>query len=70
LALLTAGFDGHVDEQTAAFAEIGAGIQISPDASRILERLGLAPELRRVGVQSVAIHQRRWDDGRTLLRTP
>jgi salicylate hydroxylase len=70
LSLLRAGFDVHVYERAAAISEVGAGIQVSPNASRILHRLGLADELARMGVRPLAFHQRRWDDGRTLLRSP
>ena len=70
LALLQAGFDVHVYEQSSALREVGAGIQVSPNAARILHRYGLSDELARVGVRPIAWHQRRWDDGRTLLRTP
>ena len=45
LHLLKAGLDVHVYEQAAAIGEIGAGIQISPNASRLLIRLGLKPAL-------------------------
>ena len=70
LSLLRVGFDVHVYEQARALTELGAGIQVSPNASRVLYRLGLAGELARAGVRSEAIHQRRWEDGRTLLRSP
>src|SRR6478736_698962 len=70
LSLLQAGFDVHVYEQASTLSEVGAGIQVSPNASRVLHRLGLADELARMGVRPLAWHQRRWDDGRTLLRTP
>jgi salicylate hydroxylase len=70
LSLLRAGFDVHVYERASALSEIGAGVQISPNASRILHGLGLAEDLARTGVKPLAWHQRRWDDGRTLLRTP
>jgi salicylate hydroxylase len=70
LALLRAGFDVHVYEQAPALGEVGAGVQISPNAWRILHGLGLAGELAATGVRPLAWHQRRWDDGRTLLRTP
>src|SRR6266702_6575307 len=70
LSLLQAGFDVHVYEQAKALREVGAGIQISPNASRVLHGLGLAQELAKLGVRPLAWHQRRWDDGRTLLRTP
>ncbi|TAJ31546.1 MAG: FAD-binding protein [Reyranella sp.] len=70
LALLQAGFDVHVYEQAPRFGEIGAGIQISPNASHLLHRLGLKPAMERWGVRPVAVHQKRWDDGRTLQRAP
>jgi len=70
LLLLRAGFDVQVFEQASALMEVGAGIQISPNASRLLHRLGLGPALDRTGVRPVAVHQRRWDDGRTLQRAP
>jgi salicylate hydroxylase len=70
LSLLDAGFDVHVYEQATALGEVGAGIQISPNATRVLHQLGLAEALARTGVKPLAWHQRRWDDGRTLLRAP
>jgi salicylate hydroxylase len=70
LHLLRAGIDVHVYEQAPRISEIGAGIQISPNASRLLHRLGLRAAMGRVGVFPQAIHQRRWDDGRTLQRAP
>ena len=68
VSLLRAGFDVHVYERAGAVSEVGAGIQVSPNASRVLHRLGLADDLARMGVRPLAWHQRRWDDGRTLLR--
>jgi salicylate hydroxylase len=68
--MLRRGFDVHVYEQAREFGEVGAGIQVSPNASRILHRLGLADALARIGVRPLAWHQRRWDDGLTLLHTP
>lgn len=70
VSLLHAGFDVQVYEQAGALSEVGAGIQISPNGARILHRLGLADALARHGVRPVAVHQRRWDDGRTLQRAP
>lgn len=70
LSLLRAGFDAHVYEQARTLREVGAGIQVSPNASRVLYGLGLADELAKLGVRPFAHHQRRWDDGRTLLKTP
>jgi salicylate hydroxylase len=70
ISLRQAGFEAQVFEQAAALAEVGAGIQISPNATRLLHRLGLGASLDRRGVRPVAVHQRRWDDGRTLQRAP
>ena len=70
LSLHRAGFDVNVYEQARALSEVGAGVQVSPNASRVLHRLGLADELAKLGVRPLAWHQRRFDDGRTLLRTP
>jgi salicylate hydroxylase len=70
LHLLKAGLDVQVYEQASRIGEIGAGIQISPNASRLLIGLGLKPELDKAGVRPQAVHQRRWDDGRTLQRAP
>jgi salicylate hydroxylase len=62
---LRVGIDVHVYEQAKELTEVGAGIQISPNASRILHRLSLAEALADMGVEPLAWHQRRWDDGRT-----
>jgi salicylate hydroxylase len=70
LSLLREGFDVHVYEQARALGEVGAGIQMSPNAVRILARFGLSEQAERLGVRPQARHQRRWDDGRTLLHAP
>ena len=70
LSLLDAGVDVHVYERARTISEIGAGIAVSPNATRILYHLGLAPVLESSGVKTLAWHDRRWDDGRTLLRSP
>jgi salicylate hydroxylase len=59
-----------VFEQAPALGEVGAGIQIGPNASRILERLGLGAALARVGVRPERAELRRWDDGRVLWSQP
>jgi 2-polyprenyl-6-methoxyphenol hydroxylase-like FAD-dependent oxidoreductase len=47
--LVRAGFDVQVYEQAEALGEVGAGINIGPNASRILNRLGVAEELATSG---------------------
>ena len=68
--LLQAGFDVRVYEQARWLAELGAGINIGPNASRILIRLGLGEQCAKVAFRSPCLHQRRWEDGRTLTRAP
>ncbi|MFD4605729.1 FAD-dependent monooxygenase [Streptomyces sp. NPDC058464] len=41
LALARQGLDVHVIEQAQEFAEIGAGVQLAPNALRTLDRLGV-----------------------------
>jgi 2-polyprenyl-6-methoxyphenol hydroxylase-like FAD-dependent oxidoreductase len=70
LSLARGGFDVHVFEQARAAREVGAGINLTPNATRVIHHLGLGDEIARLGVTPEAWHQRRWDDGRTLLRSP
>src|ERR1700746_4195818 len=70
LSLFRAGFDARVYEQAPELPEVGAGIVVSPNATRILDRLGLGAALAQSSVRPLAWHERRWDDGRTLLRVP
>ena len=70
LTLGRSGFEVQVFEQASELREVGAGVQISPNASRILHRLGLEEPLRRFGVRPLAVVIRRWDDGRVIARQP
>ncbi|MBV8289320.1 MAG: FAD-dependent monooxygenase, partial [Hyphomicrobiales bacterium] len=63
------GFDVDVYEQAPELTEVGGGINMGPNAVRILYRLGLREGLDREGVCPVGSHQRRWQDGRILQRT-
>ena len=68
IALCRAGLKVSLFEQTVAQGEVGAGIQISPNASRLLGRYGLGDAMARVAVRPSAIVFRRWQDGRVLGR--
>ena len=57
------GLSVRVLEQAATYGEIGAGIQLAPNATRVLGRLGLLDRLRDVGLGVV-----RW--GTRDLRVP
>ena len=47
LAVSRAGQRTHVLEKSERFAEIGAGLQLAPNATRMLDRLGVLEEIRR-----------------------
>lgn len=47
LAASQAGYPAHVIEKSPEFAEIGAGLQLAPNATRVLDRLGVLEEIRR-----------------------
>jgi len=70
VALRQAGFDVDVYEQAPELTEIGGGINLGPNAVRVLYRLGLRPALDREAVRPLSTHQRRWQDGRTLQLAP
>src|SRR6202045_5453555 len=70
LSLRRAGFEVDVYEQAPALTHIGGGINMGPNATRVLFGLGLAEGLLCEGVRPRSTHQRRWDDGRTLQRAP
>ena len=69
-ALHRAGIDCHVYEQAEQLTEVGAGVQVAPNATRLLHRLNLGDLLQTVAVVPQAIEMRRWDDGTLLQRTP
>src|SRR5947207_10509013 len=69
-ALSRAGVGCEVFEQTRQLRELGAGIQLSPNATRPLRRLGLGRHLDAVGVRPDAVEMRRWDSNDVLMRTP
>jgi salicylate hydroxylase len=67
-ALNRVGIDCQVFEHAPELGEVGAGIQISPNASRILHRLGLESRLGEVAVRPEALEMRRWNDNAVLMR--
>ena len=65
-AAYTLAHAGHrvtVLESARALGEVGAGIQVSPNASRLLLRWGLGAALRACAVEPAAIVFRRYDSG-------
>lgn len=57
-------------EQAAAFGEIGAGIQLSPNVTRLLARLGVGDELARIAVRPEGLEIQSWRSAERILWTP
>ena len=65
LALLKRGLDVELYEQAAELKEVGAGIQISSNGTRVLYALGLEDALKRVQVLPSKRQIRHWSTGET-----
>ncbi|MGE4336994.1 MAG: FAD-dependent monooxygenase, partial [Pigmentiphaga sp.] len=65
-----AGFEVRGFEQSKAFGEVGAGIQLGPNAVKVIRALGLEAGLYRFGAQPGNHVARNWRSGRELFRSP
>src|SRR5512141_2607590 len=65
LALLKRGIDVEIHEQAPELKEVGAGIQISSNGTRVLYALGLKDALKRVQVLPSGRVIRHWSTGET-----
>jgi salicylate hydroxylase len=65
LALVRRGFEVCVLEQAAALREVGAGLQLSANATGVLSRLGLASVLAPVASEPTGKRIRLWNTGET-----
>ncbi len=63
LALLQQGFEVDVFEQAAQLGELGAGLQISPNGSRVLQALGLGEALQSCVSPARGKEIRLWNTG-------
>jgi salicylate hydroxylase len=70
LALRRAGFEVMVLEQATALGEVGAGIQLGPNAVRVLHALGLADELASFAVLPTHRTRYSWQSGEVIRSVP
>ncbi|MCA6297497.1 MAG: FAD-dependent monooxygenase, partial [Phenylobacterium sp.] len=70
LALARAGLSVTVVEQAQALGEVGAGLQVSPNATRVLFNLGLEAELSALAFRPEAVEARGWRRGQEMSRAP
>src|SRR5690348_15549787 len=70
LALARAGMRVTVFEQAEKLEEAGAGLQLSPNATRVLIALGLRDRLEAVAVRPQGIRVMAGGTGREIARIP
>ena len=68
--LLQQGHTVRVYEQAPAFARVGAGIQMAPNAVKVLRALGVEDPLRQVAFRSPRAVSRVWDTGEVTSDLP
>ncbi|KAL6250173.1 hypothetical protein RBB50_002474 [Rhinocladiella similis] len=64
--------DGHnvaIYESTPVLSEVGAGIQVPPNSTRILYSWGLEEAMRKSSAVPKNLFWRRWENGKTIAHT-
>ena len=69
-ALRQNGFEVEVYERSPELGEVGAGLQIGPNAVKVLNALGLEDRLRRIAAEPDETVSVRWDDASLRYREP
>lgn len=70
LCLARCGFEVEVYEQADVIGEVGAGLQLSPNSSRVMHYLGLEPAIAAAAFLPQAAEIRHWKSGKLLSSTP
>ncbi|GBD47270.1 FAD-dependent monooxygenase [Methylopila sp. Yamaguchi] len=70
LALAERGLASEIFERASALDEVGAGVQLAPNASRILDGMGLGPALDAVAVRPEGVVISDAPSGRPLKTIP
>ncbi len=68
IALARRGARVSVLEQAGALGEVGAGLQITPNGSAVLEALDLGRRVRRIGMELEAVELRDYRRGDKVMR--
>jgi salicylate hydroxylase len=70
IAFAAKGLPVRLFERVANLQEVGAGLQLSPNATRILSRLGVPDYLRAASIRPEAVLLHRASDLRQIARVP
>src|SRR5947208_6342954 len=65
LALLRSGCDVEVYEQAAELKEVGAGLQLAANGTRVFHELGIGEQLKSLGCEATGKEVRLWSTGET-----
>jgi salicylate hydroxylase len=63
VSLRRAGHEVTLVEQSSRFGDVGAGIQLAPNATRVLRRLGLLDAVAGQAARPARFSFRTWSDG-------
>ena len=69
-AVSRAGWQTRVFERAAAFSEVGAGVQLGPNVTRILQAWGLGDALTQVAAFPSGLHARSMHTGEVFATLP
>jgi 2-polyprenyl-6-methoxyphenol hydroxylase-like FAD-dependent oxidoreductase len=70
VALRQRGFEVRVFERASTIAEVGAGLQVGPNAVKVLYALGLKEALHRSAFEPTNMVSIKWDDASLRHRVP
>lgn len=70
IALAQRGFQVEVFEQAPQLTEVGAGIQLSPNAMQVMTALGVAEQLETRAFEPEAVWVRHYQTANTFFTTP
>lgn len=70
VALTREGWKASVLERAAEFSEVGAGVQLGPNVTRILQAWGLGDAIQRVAAFPLSLHARSMVTGDVLASLP
>ena len=70
LCLLQRGFEVQIFERAEALSEVGAGLQLPPNAMKVFEKLGISEALKHAAFAPNAVEARLGEDGRKIFSVP
>jgi salicylate hydroxylase len=70
LALAKHGFEVAVYEQSSQLGEVGAGLQLSPNAMHVLRAFGIADEIKAKAFRPESAVMRHYQTGKTYFTVP